>query len=168
MPEYAWGYREGQPVHASPGPFDVETYGIKTTAADMIRFIQANIDPSTLEPALRTAVEATHVGYVQAGTMVQGLGWKQYPWPVSREALLGGNSDEMISDPTPVVQLARRAPTTPRLYDKTGSTGGFGAYVAFIPSRQVGIVLLANRNYPIPARVETAFTILAQLTGLQN
>ena len=165
MADYAMGYREGKPVHASPGPFDVETYGIKTTAADMIRFVQANIDPGSLEPALRRAVEATHVGYFQAGTLVQGLGWEQYPWPVSREALLGGNSDEMIWDPTPVVRLAPHAPTSPRLYDKTGSTGGFGAYVAFIPSCRVGIVMLANRNYPIPARVEAGYAILEKLAS---
>ena len=163
--DYAWGYREGKPVHASPGPFDVETYGIKTTAADMIRFVQANIDPGALEPALRRAVEATHVGYFQAGPLVQGLGWEQYPWPVSREALLGGNSDEMIRGTTPVVRLAPHAPTSPRLYDKTGSTGGFGAYVAFIPSRRVGLVMLANTNYPIPARVEAAYAILEKLAS---
>ncbi len=165
MAGYAMGYREGKPVHASPGPFDVETYGIKTTAADMIRFVQANIDPGSLEPALQRAVEATHVGYFQAGTLVQGLGWEQYPWPVSREALLGGNSDEMILDPTPVVRLAPHAPTSPRLYDKTGSTGGFGAYVVFVPSRRVGLVMLANRNYPIPARVEAAYAILDKLAS---
>jgi beta-lactamase class C len=165
MADYAMGYLEGKPHHASPGPFDVETYGIKTTAADMIRFVQANIDPRALEPALRLAIAATHVGYFQAGTLVQGLGWEQYPWPVSREALLGGNSDEMIGDPTPVVRLAPHAPTSPRLYDKTGSTGGFGAYVAFIPSRRVGLVMLANKNYPIPARVEAAYAIMKKLAS---
>ena len=163
LADYALGYRESKAVHASPGPFDVETYGIKTTAADLIHFVQANIEPGALEPPLREAVEATHVGYFQAGTLVQGLGWEQYPWPVSREALLGGNSAEMIGDPTPVVRLVPHAPTSPRLYDKTGSTGGFGAYVVFIPSRHVGLVMLANRNYPIPARVEAAYAILQNL-----
>lgn len=166
--DYAMGYLDGKPHQASPGPFDAETYGIKTTAADMIRFVQANIDPNSLEPALRQAVAATHVGYFQAGTLVQGLGWEQYPWPLSREALLGGNSDEMIGDPTPVVALAPHAPTSPRLYDKTGSTGGFGAYVAFIPSRRIGLVMLANTNYPIPARVEAAYAILQQLASLPD
>ena len=77
--------------------------------------------------------------------------------------LLGGNSGEMIGNPTPVVRLARHAPTASRLYDKTGSTGGFGAYVAFIPSSRIGIVMLANRNYPIPARVEAGYAILSAL-----
>ncbi len=164
MADYAWGYRDGKAVRVNAGPFDVETYGIKTTAADLIRFVQANIDPSGLEPAVRRAVEATHVGYFRVGTMVQGLGWEQYPWPVSRETLLGGNSDEMIEDPNPALAVKRGEPASPRLFDKTGSTGGFGAYVAFIPSRRIGLVMLANRNYPIPARVDAGYAILRGLS----
>ena len=65
----------------------------------------------------------------RAGSSPLVPGWEQYPWPVSREALLGGNSAGMIGDPTPVARLVPHAPTSPRLYDKTGSTGGFGAYL---------------------------------------
>jgi beta-lactamase class C len=125
--------------------------------------VQANIDPGMLEPPLRSAVEATHVGYYRVGGMVQGLGWEQYPWPLSRELLLGGNSDEMIEDPNPVIPVPAQPATAPRLFDKTGSTGGFGAYVAFVPSAKLGIVMLANKNYPIPARVEAGYAILAKL-----
>jgi len=164
LPNYAWGYRDDKPVHARPGPFGEETYGVKTTAADLIRFVQVNIEPSALEPALRAAVEATHIGYFRAGAMVQGLGWEQYAWPVSREALLGGNAAEMIEQANAVLPVRPDEPASPRLFDKTGSTGGFGAYVAFVPSRRIGIVMLANRNYPIPARVEAGYRILEELT----
>ncbi len=47
--------------------------------------------------------------------------------------------------------------------NKTGSTNGFGAYALFIPERQLGLVILANRNYPNAARIETAWRILQQL-----
>jgi len=168
LPHYAWGHHRDKAVRVSPGPFDMPTYGIKATAADMLRFVQANIDAGALEPALRRAIAATHVGHYKVGCMVQGLGWEQYPWPLSREALLGGNAAEMIESPNPVrpvLPMATPSPAPPTLFNKTGSTGGFGAYVAFVPARGIGLVMLANRNYPIPARVEAAYEILAQLDG---
>ena len=163
MPDYAWGYREGKPVRVNPGPFDEETYGIKATASDMIRFLRANIDPGELETPLRRAVEATHVGYFKIGGMIQGFGWEQYPYPLSRELLLSGNSEEIIFDPNPVQAIVSAAAEEPRLFDKTGSTGGFGAYVAFVPTKRIGLVMLANKNFPIPARVEAAYAILDRL-----
>ncbi len=163
MADYAWGYREGKPVRVNPGPLDEETYGIKSTASDMIRFVHANIDPSGLEAPLRRAVDATHVGYFRVGGMVQGFGWEQFPYPLSREMLLGGNAEEVIFDPNPVQPIVTQMAATPRLFDKTGSTGGFGAYVAFVPAKRIGLVMLANRSLPIPARVEAAYAILDQL-----
>ena len=163
MADYAWGYREGKPVRVNPGPMDEATYGLKSTASDMIRFVQANIDPSGLEAPLRRAVGITQVGQFRVGGMVQGFGWEQFPYPLSRELLLGGNAEEVIFDPTPVQPVVQRGAVTPRLFDKTGSTGGFGAYVLFVPTKRIGLVLLANKNWPIPARVEAAYAILDQL-----
>ena len=69
----------------------------------------------------------------------------------------------MIFDPNPVQPMVSPWHASSRLFDKTGSTGGFGAYVAFVPAKRFGLVILANRNFPIPARVEAAYAILDQL-----
>ena len=163
MADYAWGYREGKPIRVNPGPMDEATYGIKSTASDMIRFVQANIDPSGLEGPLRRAVGITQVGQFRVGGMVQGFGWEQFPYPLSREVILGGNAEEIIFDPNPVQPVVQKTAATPRLFNKTGSTGGFGAYVLFVPTKRIGLVLLANKSWPIPVRVETAYAILDHL-----
>ncbi len=160
MADYAWGYREGRPVRVKPGPLDDETYGIKSTASDLIRFVEANIDPGRVDAPLREAIRMTHVGRFRVAGMVQGFGWEQFAYPLSRELLLGGNAGEVIFDPNPVQPVVLPQPASPRLFDKTGSTGGFGAYVVFVPSKRIGLVILANKNFPIPARVEAAYAIL--------
>jgi beta-lactamase class C len=167
MASYAWGYaRENKPIRVNPGMFDAQAYGIKSTAADMIRFLQANIAPGGLPEPLRRAIAGTHVGHFQAGPMVQGLGWEQSHFPVTLDRLLAANSGAMLLQSQPATRLAAApAPSAPTLFNKTGSTNGFGAYVAFVPQQQIGIVLLANRNIPIPARITAAHAILQRLAA---
>lgn len=168
MANYAWGHdKANQPVRVSPGVLDAQVYGVKSTSADMIRFVQANIDPNGLAGPIRSAVDGTHVGFFQVGGMVQGLGWEQYPYPVTLERLLAGKSAAMINESNRAKKLTPPQ-VAPRatLFDKTGSTRGFGAYVAFVPEKKIGIVMLANKNYPIPARVKAAHAILDQLTRI--
>jgi beta-lactamase class C len=167
MTRYAWGHNAaGDLVRVNPGMFDAEAYGLKSTASDMIRFVQWNLDPSGLDGPLRQAIEGTHLGHFRVGDMVQGLGWEQYPFPVELDRILAGNSTTMSMQDNAVEGLTLpQAPSSPTLFNKTGSTGGFGAYVAFIPEHDVGVVMLANRNFPNAARVEAVYTILEQLLG---
>jgi beta-lactamase class C len=165
MADYAWGYDSAnKPVRVSPDVFDAETYGVKSSAADMIRFVQENIEPSQLPAPMRQAVECTHTGYFQIADTVQGLGWEQYRRPVSLERLEAGNSDKMSRESNPAIRLQPpQAPPRRTLLNKTGATRGFGSYVLFVPEYRVGIVMLANKNYPNAARVRAAYTILEQL-----
>jgi beta-lactamase class C len=169
MPSYAWGYNKANaPIRVNPGVFDAEAYGVKSTAADMIRFVEINIAPETLAPPLRRAVDGTHIGYFRIGEMVQGLGWEQYPYPVTLEKLLAGNSGAVSMEANAATQFVPpRTPSGPMLFNKTGSTNGFSAYAAFVPEKKIGIVMLANRNVPIPARITAAYAVLQQLSDRQ-
>lgn len=163
---YAQGYnKDDKPVRVGPGALDSEAYGVKTSAADLIRYVQANMQPAPLEKPLQQAIAVTHTGYYQVGGTTQGLGWEFYPYPVKLDTLLAGNSAQMAYEANPVRWL--NPPQVPRqdaLFNKTGSTSGFGAYVAYVPAKQIGIVMLANRNYPNEQRIRVAHAVLEALS----
>ncbi len=163
---YAQGYnKDDKPVRVEPGALDAEAYGVKTSAADLLRYVEANMKPARLEQPLPQAIATTHNGYYTVGDMTQGLGWELYPYPVTLDRLLAGNSTEMAMQAHKVQWLNPPQPQQKNvLINKTGSTGGFGAYVAFVPSRDIGIVILANKNYPNPERVKIAHTLLSALS----
>ncbi|QNU63397.1 class C beta-lactamase [Vreelandella titanicae] len=163
---YAYGYsKEDEPIRVNPGMLDAQAYGLKSTAADVLTLVEANMSGAELNEPLSQALAATRTGYFEVGNMTQGLGWESYAYPVALNQLLAGNSLEMILQPNPANRLTPPlAPRQEALYNKTGATNGFGGYVAFVPSEQIGIVLLANRNYPNQARIEAAHHILTKLT----
>lgn len=161
MEHYAWGYRDDKAVRVTPGALDAEAYGLKSTAADMLRFIDANLHPDQLPTPLRQAISSTHRGYYQVGDMTQALGWERYAYPISLEKLQAGNSAEMALQPQTVERFSVPKPAEgDLLLNKTGSTNGFGAYILLLPARDTGLVILANRNYPNAERVRLALQLL--------
>jgi len=165
MPLYAQGYnRNDEPVRLNPGVLAAEAYGVKTSAKDLIRFVEANMGLISLEEKLQRAITGTHTGYYKLGAMTQDLIWEQYSYPATLNALLEGNSAKMALESHAVVELKPPQPPQKEVWiNKTGSTNGFGAYVAFVPAKKIGIVVLANKNYPNESRVRLAHQILEQL-----
>jgi len=96
--------------------------------------------------------------------MTQDLIWEQYRCPARLDQLLAGYSVKIALEPNPAISLdPPLAPRDEAWINKTGSTNGFGSYVAFVPARQFGIALLANKNYPIEARIKAAYEIFRQI-----
>ena len=164
LADYAQGYTgKGEPIRMKPGVLSAEAYGIKATATDLLRFLDANMGLVRLSQDLHRAIVATQTGYFKAGVLTQDLIWEQYSYPVALKTLLEGNSAQMLN-PIPATAITPPLPPqTSVLINKTGSTNGFGAYAMFVPARRIGIVILANKNYPIQDRVTLAFRILAVL-----
>lgn len=162
---YAWGYREGKAVHVSPGQLDAEAYGVKSSIEDMARWVQSNMNAHDIkEKTLRKGIELAQSRYWQIGEMYQGLGWEMLDWPVNPDVIIDGSDSKVALAPLPVKALTPPTPAVRASWvHKTGATGGFGSYVAFIPEKKLGIVILANKNYPNPARVSAAYQILNSL-----
>lgn len=166
MALYAQGYnKDDKPVRVTPGALDSEAYGVKTSAADLLAYVGANMKPASLEKPLQQAIALTHSAYYTVGDMTQGLGWEMYRYPITLDRLLDGNSTPMTMEAHKVQWLnPPQAQPENVLINKTGSTGGFGAYVAYVPSKGIGIVMLANKNYPNAERVRIAHQILNAMT----
>ena len=162
---YAQGYDKNQkPVRVSPGALDSEAYGLKTSAQDLAHYVMVNMHPDTLEKPLQQAIDTTHTGHYTVNDMTQALGWVYYPYPITLQALTDGNSTPMAMEPHKANWLAKpQGRPANVLFNKTGSTGGFGAYVAYVPSKDIGVVILANKNYPNAERVKVAHAILSAL-----
>lgn len=182
MGDYAQGYnKQNAPVRVNPGVLADEAYGVKTSASDLIRFVDANMGVASAprefsakaareariakgvigDTVIAKALADTHVGYYDVGPMTQELAWEQLAYPVTLEALVAANAGTMNSQSQPAKALTPpQAPRADVWINKTGSTNGFGAYVAFVPARKVGVVILANRNIPNEARVRLAYRIL--------
>lgn len=162
MQRYAQGYNQaGAPVRVNPGMLAAEAYGVKTSARDLIRFVDLNLDPAKAGKPLAQALERTRIGHFQLGAMTQDLVWEQYAAPPRLEALLEGNSSQVAYETHAVERLTPAPrPLAAAWVNKTGATNGFGAYVAFLPARQAGVVILANKNFPVAERVRLAFLIL--------
>jgi beta-lactamase class C len=92
--------------------------------------------------------------------------WEQYEWPVDEKKLISGNAPDFILNPQREDRIVPALPPQKQvLLNKTGSTNGFGAYVAFLPDKDLGVVVLANRNYPNEARVKTTYALINALVS---
>lgn len=170
MADYAQGYnKQDMPVRVNPGVLADEAYGVKTTATDLLHFVEANMQMHELAKPLQTALDETHTGYFDVGMMTQDMIWEHYSYPIDLEKILMGHTQEVVFGSTPVKPIVPPlAPQQNVWMNKTGSTGGFAAYAAFIPAQKLGIVLLSNKNYPVPPRVTVGYQILTGIEKLQK
>ncbi len=159
MQNYAFGYnQENQPIRVNPGPLDAPAYGVKSTLPDMLSFINANINPQKYPKDTQRAINETHQGFYQVGTMYQALGWEEFSYPAPLQTLLDSNSEQIVMKPNKVTAISKEPSV--KMFHKTGSTNGFGSYVVFIPKENNGLVMLTNKRIPNEERIKAAYAVL--------
>jgi len=164
MERYAFGYdrKTNAPIRVSPGVLDDEAYGVKSSARDMLTLLDIELGTGAASPELQKAVAATQQGRLQTRLYSQAMIWEAYPWPVDPERLVEGNGPDFILQPQPMDE-GDAAPDQRVILNKTGSTNGFGGYIAMVPSENLGVVVLANRNYPNEARVRATHDLITHI-----
>lgn len=159
MQNYAFGYnQENQPIRVNPGPLDAPAYGVKSTLPDMLKFINANLNPQKYPVDIQRAINETHQGFYQVGTMYQALGWEEFSYPAPLQTLLDSNSEQIVMKPNKVTAISKEPSV--KMFHKTGSTNGFGTYVVFIPKENIGLVMLTNKRIPNEERIKAAYAVL--------
>lgn len=171
MPRYAYGYdkKTDAPIRVNPGVLADEAYGVKSTARDMVRLLELELGHGDAAPDLFAALNRTREGRAQTAYYTQDMIWEQYPLPVDLAAMDAGNGYDFILSPQPATAITPPLPPQQEvILNKTGATNGFGGYVALLPAHDLGIVVLANRNYPNEARVRATYDLIEHLLSVQK
>lgn len=166
LDDYAYGYerKTDRPIRVTPGVLDAEAYGVKSSAWDMLQLLDVELGTAQVEPEVQAAVRRTQEGQYRTTMFVQDMIWEQYAWPASIDTMKAANTYDFIMKPQPMTRIKPAlAPQRNVVLNKTGSTNGFGGYVAIIPSEKLGVVVLANRNYPNEARISATFKLITAL-----
>ena len=132
----------------------------------MTQWMYINMDSNTVKSnTLRKGITLSQLGYYYSENKIyQGLGWEMYDYPVNEELVIRNSSNDVALLAKEIQEVKPEHMDGRQLFiHKTGATNGFGAYVAFIPSEKIGIVMLANKNFPNAERVKAAFAILNAL-----
>ena len=130
----------------------------------MLQLLDVELGVAKVSPEIEAAVSRTQEGQFLTKMFVQDMIWEQYPWPITAEAMKAANTYDFILHPQPMEKIDPVLPPQKNVVlNKTGSTNGFGGYVAVLPGEGMGIVVLANRNYPNDARISATFDLIKEL-----
>lgn len=170
MQYYAEGYdANNQPVEREGLTLFPASASIKASAADMQRFLSAAIGLKGTPPRVFYPMRLTQSMFVKLNDSdYQGLAWQIHSIKDRSDISRLLNMYDMGTiGPTDVQVIYQRPNYSGNvLADKTGATNGFRAYIAVIPNKQSGIVILVNKNVSERAVVKTAREILFKVTNL--
>ena len=165
---YAKGYSAQGTVQApiSDGLFPAAG-AMKASADDMNKFLSAAIGLPQTPESIFYPMRMTQTAYVEVCDNELGLGWEIHEISPSKLKALLSDNDRLGLQALPVSDVYAE-PTFDgnTLIDKTGSTNGFQAYIAVIPGKKTGIVILTNRRVSPNAIATSGREILFKLNGM--
>lgn len=132
----------------------------KASSEDMQKFLSAAIGLPGTPSSILYPMRLTQVSYLDLPDGEQGLGWSIHdvsapvkPFNYFGKEAIVEKGDKAIYDGN-------------KLIDKSGATDGFRAYIALIPNKKSGIVILANRSSTDTSIVTVGRKILLSAAGV--
>ena len=108
----------------------------------------------------------TQAVYVELPNKMQGLGWEVHP--LDKQYIRGLLNDEDKLEPRDVLEVYKKPIYSGEmLINKTGGTDGFRTYIAVIPDKKTGIVILVNKFIPGGVIARTGREILFKLNNIK-
>jgi beta-lactamase class C len=145
----AIGYdSHNQAIKPTYNPVFKAASGLNLSASDMQRFLSAAIGLPGTPARIFYPMRMTESAYVKLPDQLQGLGWQIHPLNPDKVADLLDAPQQSDLGPVEVEETYDKALFDgDALIDKTGtSDNGFKSYIAIIPNKKSGIVLLTNKK----------------------
>ena len=95
--------------------------------------------------------------------MTQGLGWEAYDWPISRKRLQAATRRRWRCNRTGSQAARATGAGGPAPAEQDRFHQRLRRLRAFVPGRDLGLVIPPNRNYPNAERGKIAYAILSGL-----
>ncbi len=127
-------------------PLLLGSAALRASSADMLAFLKAAIGlPGTPESILH-AMRMTQTSYMTLGADGLGLGWsiRDVQALTLRKRLGGLFHHAQVRR----VKTKKQVFKGDAFFEKTGTTEGFHAYIAVMPNKAKGIVVMVNRTMP--------------------
>jgi beta-lactamase class C len=167
-PFYAQGYDlKGNPAPQVESGIFKGASALKMAASDMQNFLSAAIGLPGTPERIFYPMRMTQSVYVKLPERYQGLAWNIHP-------LTRRNMNKLVSDAfnfgtSPVTATFERPMFYgDALFDKTGTTKGFKAYIAVIPNKKSGVAILTNKNSQTNEIVTVGRQILFNLAKVDS
>jgi beta-lactamase class C len=135
-------------------PLLLGSAALRASSVDMLAFLKASLGLPGTPTRIMQAMRLTQTPYVMLNYTSIGMGWS-----IRNAQLVARKKRSGLFQHAPVKRVKKNKQifNPSALFDKTGTTEGFHAYIAAIPAQAKGIVVMMNRTLPKGWNVVSTF-----------
>lgn len=156
----------GAPVRTTPKLLIIPAAGsVQASGQDMQKFLAAALNLPGTPPTIAKAMHLSQQPIFDTPYGGQALGWEVHELSdIAPTGLIRGFSAVTIRSSS-VRPASELSPYEVYMFDKTGTVAGYRAYIAAVPARQSGIVILVNQATSRNRLVQAARRVIVPIAS---